>query len=612
MRRRALALIALAVLMLGGCGIPDSTDVKVLGDGQAAGPAQDIDAPPPRPVTRSSTGDVATFVGNYLKAAAGDPDGAVQRAKEFMDSDFAATFKPSTSDITVVRPTEQPLVNSGSPYVSLNVEQVGTLKENGELVPLAHPAQTEKLHFTVTSIGDKGLFIAKADPPVLVLSDVGLTTYYQQHTIYFWNSDNTGLVPDVRYMPLSVPSAQQPTVILNWLAGGPADWLPPAAVPLPQGTAPPPDNIPAISNDELQVKLNSQGPAWDAAELDRLAQQLQWSLRPLTPKTLELTVGHQSPVKFSGEQNSPDANPASRLLDDPDRFVVYNGVIRRLSESPHAVSQVPVLKPAANKGVQSAAMSSQSGQTLAAVVSVAGKDKAPALRVASAPSGKEADLRAVHGLKGTLGHPAWVVAGSSDADGAVGLITVNNHLFSFSADGSDAQPVEWQQGGDPGAISAFSVAPDGHRIALASGGKLLRAVLTVGSDGVVVMSSPSQIDTPGLSSITAVAWSSEGWLVVAGVNKNRRVSIYDVSIDGSQSAMRLDDIGDESITYLTAYPINPLTHSQLSDAKVAYVIAGAAGIAAGYPVPIKTADLAGPANSPSSSTSVLTSPFFLN
>jgi len=89
------ALTAMAALLLGGCGIPDSTGVKVLGNGQSADPAQDLDSPPPRPVTRSSTNDVAIFISNYLKAAAGDPDGAVQRAKDFMDPSFAATFKPS-------------------------------------------------------------------------------------------------------------------------------------------------------------------------------------------------------------------------------------------------------------------------------------------------------------------------------------------------------------------------------------------------------------------------------------------------------------------------------------------------------------------------------------
>ena len=365
MRRFALAVVASAALLLGGCGIPGSTDVKVLGDGQSPGPAQDVDSPPPPAVTRSDSQDPAIFINNYLMAAAGDPEGAVQRVKDFMDSGFAATFKPPTSDVTLVRPTEQPLVNSGSPFVTLNVLQIGTLKADGQLVPLDHPSP-QKLHFTVAQ-SSSGLYIKKSDAGMMLSTDA-LQKYYQQHTIYFWNSDDTGLVPDVRYMPLSVPTLQQPTTILKWLAGGPADWLSSVAHGLPQDTSVA-DNIPAISNDELQIKLNTQtSTPWDQLLLDRVAQQLQWSLRPLMPSTLEITVGHQSPVKFMGEQNTPDANAASRQSEEPDRFVVYNGVIRRLSESAHAVSAVPVLKAAANKGVQSAAMSSQGNLNLAAVV----------------------------------------------------------------------------------------------------------------------------------------------------------------------------------------------------------------------------------------------------
>jgi hypothetical protein len=605
--RVGLALSVLAALLLGGCGIPASSDVRVLGDGPSAGPAQGTDAVPPAQVTRSSTLDTATFILNYLKAAAGDPDGALQRVKDFMDPAAAAGFKPQTG-ITVVRPIEEPLVNPDNPNVTLRVQQVGQLTENGQLVPSSDPT-TQTLAFTVEQT-DKGLFIVKA-PPALLLSDVGLELYYQQHTIYFWNNDDTGLVPDVRYMPQSVPSVQQPTVILNWLVKGPSDWLTPAAQELPQGTAAT-DNIPAISNDELQIKLSSQGAPWDRAAIDRLHQQLQWSLRPLTPDTLEITIGHQNPVKYAGEQNSLDANAASRLLDDPERFVVYNGVIRRLSESPRAVTAVPVLKPAANKGVQSAAMSSAGGQAFAAVVSTAGKEKTPALRVAAAPSGQEADLRAVGGLKGTLGHPAWAVTGSPDAGSAVGLITANNRLYSFAADGSRAQPVDWQQSGDPGAITAFSVAPDGRRIALVADGKLYRAVLTAGGGGVV-LSSPDQIQAPGLRAISAVAWSSEGWLVVSGVRTDTdRVAIADVSVDAAQLAFRLRDIGNDQVTYLAAYPINPITHTQVSDAVVAYVARGDAWNAAGYASKIKATDLAGPANSPSSSSATLTAPFFLD
>lgn len=609
MRRAVPILTVLAVLVLGGCGIPDSSDVRVLGNGPSAGLAQGNDVVPPAQVTRSSTLDTATFIGNYLKAAAGDPDGALQRAQEFMDPAEAAAFKPSTSDgITVVRPTEDPLVNPDNPDVTLQVELVGKLTENGELVPSAEPAR-QTLAFTVKQT-DKGLFLTKV-PPFLLLSADGLNLYYQQHTIYFWNDENSGLVPDVRYMPLSVPSVQQPTVILNWLVAGPAQWLSSAAQGLPQGASAT-GNIPAISKDELQIKLNTNQAPWDRAAVDRLRQQLQWSLRPLTPTVIELTIGHQNPVKYSGAPYL-EVNASSRLLDDPEKFVVYNGVIRRLSESPRAVNAVPVLKPEADKGVQSAAMSTAGGRTYAAVVSAPGKDaKNAALRVAMAPSGTEADLHTVGGLQGSLGTPAWALTGSPDAGDAVGLILSKNRLYSFAADGSAAQPVDWQQTDGPGPITGFSVAPDGHRIALVAGGRLYRAVLTVGSDGVV-LSTPDEVQAPGLRALSAVAWSSEGTVVVSGVrNDTNRVAIADVSIDGAQLTYRLKDIGNDQVTHLAAYPINPVTHTQVSDAVVAYVARGDAWNAAGYAARIKASDLAGPANSPSSSGATLTAPFFLD
>ena len=59
--------------------------------------------------------------------------------------------------------------------------------------------------------GKSGLFVTSA-PPVLLLRDTALGAspgtapiYYDQRTIYFWNTERTALVPDIRYMSKSVP-----------------------------------------------------------------------------------------------------------------------------------------------------------------------------------------------------------------------------------------------------------------------------------------------------------------------------------------------------------------------------------------------------------------------
>jgi Lipoprotein LpqB beta-propeller domain len=612
-RRTALAVAVLAALVLGGCGIPEQTDVRVLGAGPAAGPAQDDDSSPPDPVRQDSTRDYRTFVLDYLMAAAGDDlEGArAQRVTDFMAPALKASFTKSNNatngGVHVVRPTEEtPLYNPGESDVSFDVQEIGILSDDGQLVPSLDRG-TIVLKFKIVS-GEDGLHLQSA-PNYMLLSQQGLERYYQQHTIYFWNVDNTGLVPDVRYLPRSVPRVQQPTMILKWLAGGPAAWLKQAAHGFPTGTTAN-DNIPAISNGRLQIKLSASAVTpGDNGALDRLRRQLLWSLgAALVPSTLELKIGPHDPVSYTGSSYL-DSNRAYRLQDKPDEFVVYNGSIRRLSDTPHDADLVPLLKPAANRTIQSAALSTSGQHTFAAVVT--GSGASTALRVAVAPTGQQADLKAVPGLTGSLGHPAWAVTAAGDTDTAIGLVTAQSHLYSFGTGGAPAQPVEWPDG-DPGPISSFSIAPDGYRVALVASGKLYRAVLTSGGNGVV-LSERQQLVPPGLGSLSAVAWSSEGTLAVSGVaTENKRVAIYDVSIDAATSVPRLGDMGTEAVTYLTAYPINPATTTQLSGAAVAYVAHGAAWNAAGYAARITPTQLAVPSPGAAPGSAVPTAPFFLN
>jgi hypothetical protein len=265
---------------------------------------------------------------------------------------------------------------------------------------------------------------------------------------------------------------------------------------------------------------------------------------------------------------------------------------------------VPVLKPAENKGFTAAAMSTSATHTFLAAVSGSGSNQR--LRVAAARTGEQAALNDVGGLSGTLGRPVWAVTGDGDAGGAIGLITVNGKLYSFGANGSKARPVELP--GDPGSIGAISVAPDGRRVALVAGGRLYRTVLGTSGDAST-LSPPEQLLAPTLTTVGAVAWNSEDWLTVAGTRGDGRVSIMDMSIDGALVAQRLPDIGDKTVSHLTAYPANPVSRDK--SALVSYTVAGGAWDALSTPVPITLSDLAGPTNNPPAGMRP-TAPFFLD
>ncbi|WP_127499570.1 LpqB family beta-propeller domain-containing protein [Actinoplanes solisilvae] len=606
MKRRLCAVLVLGALLLGGCGIPDESSVTVVGDGPSGGGSVGVELPPPTQYTRENATDTESLADYYLQAAAGDPGTALDRVKTFLAPDEAARFSTG-NDIKIVREVEEPNYSPGQARITFRVQVVGTLTSDGVLHP---QVSTDPVSYTfeVGSVqGRTGLYLLNA-PAEMLMTDKALESFYYRRTIYWWNNDNTGLVPDLRYMPRTVPGVQQPTTILDWLTGGPSPWLREAVHSLPQGTQLA-DNVPAINNDTLEVNLNEKAipQGADAGAIDRLRRQLQWSIRPLKARTVVIKIGRNDPVR-SVDGEFLDSNPAYRLADAPERFAVQSGVIRRLMESPHVDEPVPLIKPAANKNVASAAFSASPTRTYAALVTGSGDGRK--LRVAQAPQGEQADLKEVGLLSGALGVPVWAQVPAGDvATRAIGLITMNNKLYSFDAVGSRAQPVEWP--GAPGPISAIAVAPDGYRVAVTSGGRLYRATLDTSGDGVA-LNQPEQVLAPKLKTVTAVAWSSETYLVVAGALRDagdERYAVLDMTIDGALSKTRLDDIGSQQVTYLTAYPSSPVNGGEWSDSE-SYMAGTEAYDVLSVAEKITVKQLAGPAPSPSSGGSP-TAPFFL-
>ena len=598
MRRRLLILAVAAGLAIGGCGIPDDTDVVSLGDGPTTGVAAGDEISPNRNM-REDTLDKAQFVENYLEAAAGDFAGAADRVKQFLTPDMAANFN-APPDIKVVRPVEDPLVEPGSPVVKLKVREVGTLRQKSYIEPSPDDRVFE-YEFTLRDLdGQLGWFVAKA-PQVLLLSEEALDEFYARRTIYFWNSEHTGLVPDLRYMPLSVPSEQQPTVLLDWLISGPSPWLAGVVDPLPEGTKLI-GNVPAETNGTLQVNLTDQAvPPDDATAMDHLQKQLRWSLRPNLTTTLELRVEHQSDMRYSDDGYLAQ-NPAYRQVDEPERFVVYKGQVHRLARSDRAGQAVPAIAPAANRNIRMAALAASGNRTYAAlVVNESGRQ---VLRVGAAGTGEQATLRRIV-LPAPIGRPVWAKSPVGADAGTTGLVTAGGKLYSFNADGSGLTRVEWP--GGPGNISAVAVAPDAHRVALLAGGRLYLAALSSSDDGTQ-LSAPHVVRTM-LSGLTAVDWGSETLLVVAGVRPDsRRVAMMDVSIDGAGQTDRLADLGSKTITYLSTLPANPAGDD--APTAVAYVLNDQAYDEL-HPDRLETADLADPPADPEAGV-LPGAPFFLN
>ncbi len=608
--RLALLGSVLAALLAGGCGIPDNSTVVPVGPGPARDQSSGGDETPTKPGRADST-DVATFLTDYLTAPAGDYDSAAGGVKAYMAPALAATFKPTPAVITVVRRIGSPLINVGSPLVTFKAQTVGTLDDQGVLTP-SPTAETVDYRLQVDYLqGQAGLFVIRVvnKQNQMLLEDKALTSFYTKRTIYFWNTDHSGLIPDIRYMPLSVPAEQRPTDVLEWLTNGPAESLQPVAELLPPG-ARQIGNVPAVSNGTLQVSLSSQAllddltPPERQDALRRLELQLRWSLRPDLQTTLVLNIEHQQAQTYKGTDYLA-SNAAYRASTQLQRFVVYEGQVRRLARSYRSADPVPALPAATNKNVQMVTYGESDKRTYVALV-VTDSHGQSALRAGSASIGDPATLQ-MSGLSKPIGRPVWAVSPVvGRADPTVGLIPAAGKLYSFAPDGTGLARVAWPQG--PGGITSVAVAPDARRVAVVAGGKLYLATMT--NDDGVQLSTTAQIQMQLLNQLTAVDWTGEGSLVVAGLTiDNSRSAIADVSIDGAAQTLRLSDLGDVPINYLIASPASPTSSEDIA-VPVAYVN-GPYAFDETRPDKIDPKDLATPVTNARANVPLPTAPAFL-
>lgn len=391
MNRPILPAAAVALLLcagLVGCGIPAETEVRVDGKGPQSGQGTGNGLTPSLPL-RTDAKDAKQLTANYLTTAAagGEASEIYSRVNSYIPDDSGAKLKPKASGepaINIVRLLGAPQSQnnpdgSGGSVVTVYVQQVGVLRGDGSV---GEPELTDQSYeFTVremsTTVGGKtqpleGYWMVDP-PPVLLLSTSALETYYSARTIYFWNAGRTNLVPDLRYLPKSVPRESQATEMLGWLIGGPSSWLAPAVVPLPEGTS----RIGNAPNQGDRLEVNLAVPASEVneeVELDRLFTQLAWSLLPTDTDgsngELELKIQSQR-RKVADVNEYRRAHPPYQISASPKRYCVFEGVVYPLRVGDEVTQSVPVQEEQ-NHDVHSAAFVGAEGQVAAALVTARG------------------------------------------------------------------------------------------------------------------------------------------------------------------------------------------------------------------------------------------------
>ncbi|MDP9799543.1 hypothetical protein J2S43_008055 [Catenuloplanes nepalensis] len=559
--RRVTATAAAVLLLtagLTGCGIPGETDVQVHGEKPSPDAPGGVD--PIMPIDRSNgtTTSAQLAVTSMLAASAGDQEKAVDRARSFLSPARQPGWKPS-SEINIVRLTEPIVTTALESYttVVIKVQHLGVLTANGSVEP-PNNEETEYT-FTVSQIaGQTGYWVLDA-PPLLLLPDTELENRYTRAPVYFWNKERTALVPDLRWLSLSVSVERRPTELLEWLGVGPSALVGQAADGLPANVKPK-GNVPkAADGDPLEVNLSAEAGALDDDAIWQLGAQLHWTLRDYAGDGVQVKVEGQARATFAADARVLGANPSSELIDDPSRFAIYDGRITRMggtqTQAPVPTGDTPLVTPETNTGVSVASFSRFGQRTVGAWVRDRGNGEGRELVInAEAPT----KLLRIPLGDAAAGRPVWLWTPGATADqrpeSLIGLIVVNGRLQQFGTQEARLTPVALSSQPGPG-ITAMAVSYDGQRIALVSGGRVFVTALIRADAGVKAGTVIREVPT-SLTAITAVDFAGEDLLMVAGQNGSQS-AVVEVTVDGVDEQDRATGLGSAQVTYLAAYPVNP-------------------------------------------------------
>lgn len=522
--RRTCALLLGAVLVLSGCGVSATDRPTDEGDAESIGSPSDYTrSAPPEPEQAQTADDL---VRNFLQAAAGGLGDANERVKRYLTGDAAANWidpiDVQNPDLILIRivsgPTRGAFIQDRGILFTVEYERVGTLTGHGRVDELADLEPPRQLTFWVTS-EDFSLRIREIigwPDGQLLLSDEGLDRFYQKQPIYFWDKDYETLVPDLRYVPLTINPDQRARLRLNWLAAGPSLWLAPGVQTLPAGISPEPVTT---TDGKLHINLSTVA-AGEPEAMRRLLFQLQWSLTDLTDSIampeakIELSIGGQPVPVQAGETAFHGALHSYWYRGQPHRYQIRDGVVHPVGTTPApAVLTVPQ-----NSFVTSAAVSAD--QRVAALVR---DDRFGGHSLYIVRDG-QAPINVPVPTTNDLGRPSFVpgtdllLVPTGGPDGK--LLSVS------TVDGSVADASR------PIGVTVAVISPDGRRVAYVADGAVYVAPLVIGSSGVTVGPNPRQLLADRLTA-TTITWTSESWLVVAGTRGNDEPALWRVTADGA-------------------------------------------------------------------------------
>jgi hypothetical protein len=505
-------LIGAALGAAGGCGVSSSGGPVDLGDALSVGggPGNDTVLRPDGPSVADTPEKLVQL---YLLAAAGGDSGASGRMREFLNTNALKAWREpapaqsQTLPLTVIRILGNPvagLTERDRTPVTITYQVVGQLTEQGVVTDLPGDASvSHSMKFWVVAPDREARLridqIEAADAPSgLMISDDALTALYRPQSIYFWDATNTRLIPDLRYLPLTLGPDQRAQKEVQWLLDGPSQWLAdPRFVQRLFGMSIK-DGITRNKSGTWVINLAAPAGTGGDDTVRRLFFQLQWSLRVNSTPSIDLQIEGQHQHIAAQPDDYLRINESYNLGQVAQQS--YDIVGGKVVVVPASSSQPNLLKVKENQDVAYAAVNR--GGDAAALVRT-GSDGRRFLQIIRDPDGSHIDTKVPRNA--LMSRPVWIPGTNN-----LVLVASGGILWLVQPNG-DVTTVTLSPKSD---VSFVSLAPDGRRIAWVAAGEAFVAPLL--TDGTSVSIGTRRPVLAGQLTATAIAWTGEAWLYVVG------------------------------------------------------------------------------------------------
>jgi hypothetical protein len=511
-RRRTSLAAAIALgtaWAAAACGIPANKDPEVIDDaptdfGESSGTAAEVFEP---------TSQADETVGNFLKAAAGDPASRDDRLNLFTAS-HTEQFSDAASGIRLLDDIVISVDGGGSPIESASVTVTGTIiglyLDDGS-VRMGTPTAYEETFMLKRDGGLQDIWEFQSQPSQVSLDYQQFLTAYTESPLYFQADQSELLVPDLRWIYDDLEAETGRRLLLDWLLRGPSDLVGQSArSAIPTGTT----GKTSPRDGRVEVDLQLGEPIDDRDVQEAMAAQVAWSLGLADGFSL---IADGETIAEGTLENWRDWNAIPENLPQTAYFIADGAVWEYTAEgvvTTTASADHPWVGFAA-EGLKEVAIGS--ADQLAAVVA---GDSGDVLQ--TGPT--DAALGAVTGLGTSLVDPQWHPESALIvvSDGVPTVVDPNTRTV--------VQPFTVGE-----SVTAMALSADGRRLAYVEGGHAWVVPLIVDLDQNIQTGEPRRIGTD-VEDVTDIAWGSENYLWVAGQRGND--TLFNIALDNSRTMVQ--------------------------------------------------------------------------